>query len=119
MSKNEWRHGITADEEVELFRRVSEGKAAKERLDVAERADADERRRLEAAVEGGTDAKAQLANAYRTFAETRARACYRSMIDLLEQRKVYNHTLWSYSLFHAQPREIQEYLQYTDAFLVY
>jgi hypothetical protein len=45
------------------------------------------------------------------------RAFFQSVIDLLTQRHVYDHTLWSYGLKHDEPAAIREYLQHRDDFV--
>jgi hypothetical protein len=81
MTREEWREGITAEEELELFRLVARGKEAEAELKAAEKKesvnlDSAERRRLEAEQEAGAEACSELAVAYRAFADNRARICH-------------------------------------------
>jgi hypothetical protein len=39
------------------------------------------------------------------------KSVFTKVVDLLNDRCVYNDTLWSYSIFHNQPERISEYLQ--------
>jgi hypothetical protein len=45
------------------------------------------------------------------------KAFYRSVLDLLTGRHVYNDVLWSYGLKHDDPAAIRQYLQFRDDFL--
>lgn len=42
---------------------------------------------------------------------------YRKTIALLTSRHVYDHTLWSYGIFHNSVPEVREYLQHVDGFV--
>jgi hypothetical protein len=44
-------------------------------------------------------------------------AFFRKTLALLTQRRVYNHTLWSYGLKHDEPPALREFLQHCDGFL--
>jgi hypothetical protein len=45
------------------------------------------------------------------------KAVYRSVLDLLTGRHVYNDVLWSYGLKHDDPAAVRQYLQFRDDFL--
>jgi hypothetical protein len=42
---------------------------------------------------------------------------FEKVIDLLDRRHVYNHTLWSYSLQHDRAATVREYLQHANNFV--
>jgi len=44
-------------------------------------------------------------------------AFFRRVLAILDQRHVYNHTLWSYSIRHNELPAIREYLQHCNAFV--
>ncbi|MCI5138993.1 MAG: hypothetical protein D3922_11400, partial [Candidatus Electrothrix sp. AR1] len=44
----------------------------------------------------------------------RDKGFFNTILSLLSQRKKYNHTLWSYSLFHNEPERIRQFLPRTS-----
>jgi hypothetical protein len=42
---------------------------------------------------------------------------FHQVLDLLGERHAYDHTLWSYGVFHDDPPVIREFLQHADAFV--
>ena len=44
-------------------------------------------------------------------------AYFRTVLDLLTSRHVYNHTLWSYGVKHNVPEAVREFLQNSDGFV--
>ena len=42
---------------------------------------------------------------------------FRKVVTLLDQRHVYNHTLWSYSVQHDRAENVRQYLRHADSFV--